>query len=101
MPYIRQEQREQVDWAIDTLAERIKNLTGKDDQAVCGVLNYCISKLIVEVVRRRFGSIRYWIINMISGTLKNVSDEFYRRVAQKYEDKKASENGDLDFDSLL
>ena len=33
---------------------------------------------------------------MITGVFKNISDEFYRRVAAAYEDKQMARSGDVD-----
>jgi hypothetical protein len=32
---------------------------------------------------------------MITGVLENIKQEYYRRVAEPYEDKKIIENGDI------
>jgi phosphoserine phosphatase len=47
-------------------------------------------------VRRQFGPMRYWLIAIITGTFKNIADEFYRRIGIPYENGKIIENGDVD-----
>lgn len=58
-----------------------------------GELNYVITKLVVAYIERR-GDVRYERIAEVTGVLENVKQEFYRRVAAPYEDKKIVENGD-------
>jgi hypothetical protein len=41
------------------------------------------------------GTPSYTKVAMITGVLENVKQEFYRRVAESYEDKKIVENGDI------
>jgi hypothetical protein len=41
------------------------------------------------------GNPSYVKIAMITGVLENIKQEFYRRVASPYEDKKILENGDI------
>jgi hypothetical protein len=41
------------------------------------------------------GSPAYTKIAIITGVLENIKQEFYRRVASAYEDKKIIENGDI------
>jgi hypothetical protein len=104
MPYIKQDQRKELDPAIDALVSRIKYVTSEmdnDDKAVCGVLNYCLSRLIIKLIKARFGVVKYWIINMICGTLSNVSSEFYRKTATPYEEEKITENGDLPWREIM
>ncbi len=38
----------------------------------------------------------YWLIAILSGTFKNISDEFYRRLAVPYEDRQIAKSGDVD-----
>jgi hypothetical protein len=99
MPYIESEKRKKLDHHIDNLAVAIGNNTQKNED-FSGVLNYCITRLIVKSIKLKFNEVRYWIINAVTGTLKNVNDEFYRRIASPYEDKKCDENGEV-YDELM
>lgn len=85
MPYIKQEDREmlQVDsqWALYW------------DASKPGELNYLFSKICAEYVKAK--GLSYQTINDIVGALENAKQEFYRRVAVPYEDKKIQENGDV------
>jgi hypothetical protein len=98
MPYIPVEQRKVCDGLIDELAGRIARLAEESDSdgAFAGLLNYACTRLALQVVRRRFGRLRYWLIATLTGTFKNISDEFYRRLAGPYEDKQMARSGDVD-----
>ena len=50
------------------------------DGAFAGLLNYTCTRLALKVVRQQFGAMRYWIIAILTGTFKNIADEFYRRI---------------------
>ena len=98
MPYIPAEQRKTCDGLIDELAGRIVRLAQEDgsDGAFAGLLNYACTRLALQVVRRRFGRMRYWLIAILTGTFKNIADEFYRRLAVPYEDRQMAKSGDVD-----
>jgi hypothetical protein len=98
MPYVAPKDREKLDSLIDQLAEQIVSESKEYDYdgAFAGLLNYVCTRLALKVVKLRFGKMRYWIVAMITGTFKNVGDEFYRRVGLPYEDKQIIKNGDVD-----
>ena len=77
MPYIRKEFRE----------------TAKTAPTGPGELNYCLTLIILDYVRRMHKS--YATINEVVGALEQVKDEFQRRVVHPYEDKKREENGEV------
>lgn len=58
-----------------------------------GELNYAITKLCTQYLRT-YGT-AYSTINEIIGVLECAKIEFYRRVAEPYEDGKILENGDV------
>ncbi len=60
------------------------------------MLNYTCTCLALNIVRRRYGRLRYWLIALITGTFKNIGDEFYRRLGTPYEDQQIALNGDVD-----
>ncbi len=91
MPYIEKKYREEVDELIDNLVKKIKEISQNDHIVWPGIINYTITKLIVKFIE----DIRYWKIAMITGILENVKQEFYRRVASQYEDKKKEQEGDV------
>jgi hypothetical protein len=97
MPYIRSEDREKVDPFIDELADQII-LACKDKRdvyAFAGLVNYSFTVLIRKVVRSLFEKWDYHKIALVSGIIHTMADEFYRRIAQEYEEVKRNENGDV------
>lgn len=58
-----------------------------------GELNYCITRLCQNYLALNGSS--YSIINDIVGALECAKQEFYRRIAVPYEDKKIIDNGDV------
>ena len=96
MPYIKEDRRFHLDGCIDTMVDCLKGkLVLPDDPKslsnILGDINYCFSRIIVRVM----GDISYSKIAMITGVLENIKQEFYRRAASPYEDKKLAENGDI------
>ncbi len=98
MPYIAPQHRQKLDALIDELAGRIVQEADKlnHEAAFAGLLNYTCTCLALQIIRRRFGGLRYWLIALITGTFKNIADEFYRRLAVPYEDQQIIKNGDVD-----
>jgi hypothetical protein len=98
MPYISQEHRQPLDPLIDKLALQIvqeAQAMGYDG-SFAGLLNYTCTRLALKVVRQQFGTMRYWIIALLTGTFKNIADEFYRRIALPYENRQIQKSGDVD-----
>lgn len=96
MPYIDENERKELDNAIMNLAESIKNnLSGlnnpHDFSNYLGRINYAFSRTIMLIM----GDISYKKIAMTTGVLENIKQEFYRRAAATYENKKINENGDI------
>ncbi len=98
MPYIKQKNRKNLDLLIDKLANAVvKEIESNgDDKDFGGFLNYTCTRLILSIIKKKFGKLRYWIINAVTGTLKNISDEFYRRLGIPYENKQIKKSGDVD-----
>lgn len=86
MPYIKPADRK----PLDPLIEKLVGLLPEKDFA--GGLNYVVTRLCVELLRRQQNYAR---INEITGALECAKLEFYRRAAAPYEDKKIAENGDV------
>ncbi len=87
MPYIKQEQRVEVDRALEPLIRHIASLPLEDQD---GNLNYVITKLLKHIYPTK-----YFHLNRALGVLTSVTHEHYRRVVAPYEDKKINENGDV------
>ncbi len=98
MPYIAQKHRQALDPLIEALARQItREAQALDyDAAFAGLLNYTCTRLALMVVRQQFGALRYWLIALLSGTFKNIADEFYRRLAVPYENRQMARHGDVD-----
>ena len=98
MPYIPQANRQTLDPLIDKLASQIVHQAQSMDYdgAFAGLLNYACTRLALKMVRQQFGSMRYWIIAILTGTFKNIADEFYRRIAMPYENRQIEKSGDVD-----
>jgi hypothetical protein len=98
MPYILPQHRETLDPLIDQLARQISHEARllEHDGAFAGLLNYTCTRLALKVVRQQFGEMRYWVIALLTGTFKNIADEFYRRVAIPYENWQMEKSGDVD-----
>jgi len=101
MPYIKQEIREKLDDAIVNLAKNLRNncnksnldeeLSNEELLEIIGDINYSFSRVASLVM----GKVSYSKIALITGVLENIKQEFYERIARKYEDKKINENGDI------
>lgn len=96
MPYISEEERKELDEAIYHMVESIRNskcsLYNPHEFAnYLGRINYCFSRVIVGVMK----TVSYKNIAMATGVLENIKQEFYRRLASKYEDTKIVANGDI------
>jgi hypothetical protein len=106
MPYIKEDRRKALDNKINSLAITIKlnantNMNPYDEESskltneqfleIAGDINYCVSRLVSRVM----GDISYGKIAIITGVLENINQEFYRRMASPYENKKILENGDI------
>jgi hypothetical protein len=103
MPYISQDHRQTLDPLIDQLTLQVvqeAQAMGYDG-AFAGLLNYTCTRLALKIVRQRFGAMRYWIIcywiiAVLTGTFKNIADEFYRRIGVPYENHQMEKSGDVD-----
>jgi hypothetical protein len=102
MPYIKEENRLNLDRVIEDVVLRLKvsagiklvyseNLTNEQLLAIAGDINYCFSRICMSVM----GDVSYSKIAVTTGVLENVKQELYRRAATNYEDKKIIENGDI------
>ena len=96
MPYVKKDQRETVDPAVDALAEAVKKATvytGMANRPVLpdGALNYAITTLLQKTVCPS----NYVEFERVIGILECAKLEFYRRAVAPYENVKAKENGDV------
>ena len=89
MPYIKPEDRPELDNLIDQLTDSI--LATEDGWE--GNMNYSISRLTNNIVQRRGKS--YRLFNAIVGVIECVKMEVYRRLVVPYELRKSYINGDV------
>lgn len=109
MPYINEERRSNLDDCIESMVDCLKGNVPHDNDKnpwsdpkkrgisnqelldVCGDINYCFSRILGGIM----GEVSYPKIALITGVLENIKQEYYRRVASPYEDKKIVQNGDI------
>lgn len=104
MPYVNEKFRKQLDQSIQSLILSLKltvsdnakpfemeSLSNEELLNISGNINYAVSRVCGSIM----GKISYPKIAIITGVLENIKQEFYRRVAEPYEDKKILENGDI------
>ena len=84
MPYIKQERRDPGFWLDKTIEP------GKPN---AGDLNYQLTMACKHYLHEK--GVSYQAINDIIGALEGAKLEFYRRIAEPYEDIKIAQNGDV------
>ena len=87
MPYIKPTRRELFDNEIEALQTKLL-----ENRAEEGDYNYVITRIIMTIVAKE---IRYNLIVKMTGVLKNVSSEIYRRIASTYENMTMTKNTDI------
>lgn len=88
MPYIKKEQRPEIDDLVEPLIKKLAELPLEEQD---GNLNYAVTKIMKGVYPKK-----YFHLNRAIGVLTAIKDEFYRRDVAPYEDLKISENGDVE-----
>ena len=94
MPYINESARLELDDCIDNMVECLthgNDISNEEFTTLLGEINYTFSRILAKSM----GQTSYSKIAMITGVLENIKQEFYRRIAASYEDKKIIENGDI------
>lgn len=87
MPYIKAEDRPQVDALMDPVVDYVKSLPVEEQD---GVLNYVFTRMLKSVYPSR-----YFHFNRALGVLTAVTQEYYRVVVGPYEDGKVQEHGEV------
>ena len=87
MPYIKPNQRPDIDKLLNPFIEHLKSLPVEDQD---GSLNYAITKILKHVYPQK-----YFHLNRALGVLSAVTHEFYRVAIGPYEDTKIKENGEV------
>ena len=89
MPYINRERRAALDPIIDGLTKRLNHLPTPPTR---GDLNYCVTRLVVEVLNKD----SYHSLSDCVSALRDAADEIQRRLLGPYEDTEIEKNGDLE-----
>ena len=89
MPYIKENYRKQFEEGIQELKTKIDLIHDIDKASKDGLLNFIITKLLLEVYPEE----NYHTYNEIIGMLECCKLEFYRKMAAPYEEVKERENG--------
>ncbi len=87
MPYIAKDRRAKLDPHVSEVISVLRELGWNE-----GDMNYTISRLVSAAFEEEP---RYHTIARVTGVLKNVADEFYRRIAGPYEEQAIDKNGDV------
>lgn len=87
MPYIKKNERPELDALMAPLAKHIQSLPMEEQD---GAMNYSVTKMFKAVY-----PMRYFHLNRALGVLTAIAQEFYRRIVAPYEDQKIKENGDV------
>lgn len=78
-----------------TKGQRALILSGSPPTTV-GELNFLLTNICIEYFKRKSDGVpSYTFVNDVVGALECAKQEFYRRVAIPYEEKKIIENGDV------
>ncbi len=91
MPYIHDTHRKKYEQPIKEIVNQL-NLDGTSGLYPVGNLNYIISEIINETLKRQ--GLRYQTLNAIVGALECCKLELYRKIAIPYEDEKCKINGE-------
>jgi len=89
MPYIKPEKRNKITPVIkgDDGRVEMKHID------CAGDLNYALTMIAIDYIKRK--GLNYQNIADVLSSFDGAGKEFYRRVAENYEDSKAAENGDV------
>jgi hypothetical protein len=94
VPYINESARLELDDCIDNMVKCLthgNDVSNEEFTVLLGEINYTFSR----VLSGSMGKVSYSKIAMITGVLENIKQEFYRRIAEPYEDQKIVQNGDI------
>ena len=92
MPYIKKEQREELEPELGALIQKIMSMPEFHSNGRAGILNYAIT----DILDSCFGPLsdaKYKDYNEAIGMLECCKLEFYRKAAAPYEDMKEKQNG--------
>jgi hypothetical protein len=93
MPYIKQKDREELDKGYGLIPSEETGVSTALVPESPGEMNYLFTR--IALIYAKTHGVNYQTINDVLGALEGAKNEFYRRVAVPYEDKKIKENGDV------
>lgn len=85
MSYINQKQKDKLEEDILNLTGTLVTLILNDPKDFASILNHTFYKITCGVVLAT-GGLSYVKIAAVTGVLKNVSDQFYRKLVVNFED---------------
>jgi hypothetical protein len=88
MPYIKPQDRPELDKLLKPLADYIASLPADRQD---GAFNYTVTRMLKTV----YSDTIYFVMNRSMGVLESIKSEWYRRQVAPYEDQKIKENGDV------
>ncbi|MCS7095923.1 MAG: hypothetical protein N3F10_02480 [Candidatus Bathyarchaeota archaeon] len=88
MPYIKKDERAELDKIADQISALMEKLPDKDRD---GCLNYLFTKTLKAIYRPS-----YLNYERVMGLLECIQHEFYRRWIAPYEESKMREHGDVE-----
>lgn len=88
MPYIKPEERSELDPMIEPIVDHLRSLPVESQD---GAINYLVTRILVSVYPRR-----YFHYNRAMGVLSAIQHELYRVVIGPYEDEKIEQNGPVE-----
>ncbi len=91
MPYIKQEQRPELEKLVDEISAKIIELHQKTGNSRGALVNFTIS----ELMRSVWKDPRYADMAEARSALQEAHDEYGRRVIGPYEDLKIAQEGDI------
>jgi hypothetical protein len=93
MPYIDKRLRGEFDPYLNALSAVVREAAKKQgyDGAHAGMLNYCCTRLIDQLLPEQ----RYHAYGLMIGVLETMKLEYYRRRVALYEDSAKEKNGDV------
>lgn len=94
MPYIPQDQRDQVDPSIERILIAV-SLSDIPENKKRGACNYIITRILLNVLKPE-GGWSYHSISDVQSVLQDAHDEIGRRLMGPREDSAIGTNGDLE-----
>jgi hypothetical protein len=95
MPYIKQDQRNHLDFHIEEIVKAIRRVS-TDISDRPGPTNYVVSRIVLGALKPNMNPWSYHSISRAVSVLNDAKTEMERRLMAKREDKAIASNGDLE-----